>query len=351
MGSVSLLPKIERPAILNGIHRFKSQFLFIIILSLLQLGVVTISSAQPEKKDLAIEIMEKSGMNEQIRQLPLNFSSALSLEDNLPQEFQSILKSEGQKAMDPERIAKEISRQTENNLDLKSMRAVLSWLESDLGQKITSMEKSSAKPEELQGMAEFADQLKKTPASKKRSALVQRLIKASHLIEIEVDTFISMALIIATEVNLALPEGKPEDIEEIKKGIEALRPLLQRETRKRVTAGNLYVYRTLKDEEFQRYVEFMESESGIRYRRVIASALKDAMKMIFFDFAKALRDLYKKFPCMGDRVISREFFVHMKNGGTLTWNNFKGRDDWCCTWLAYGEFCVKKDDISSIEPR
>ena len=324
----------------------------IVILSLLQLGVVTVSSAQPEKKALAVEIMEKSGMNEKIRQFSLIFSSMLSIdEDRLPPEFLSILKREIQKAMDPERILKEISRQTENNLDLKTMRAVLSWLESDLGQKITSIQTGSTTPEVLQGVAEFAVQLKKTPPSKKRSDLVQRLIKASYSVEIGVDTQISMAVAIAKEMNLALPEGKPEDIEAIIKEIEALRPLLQKETRIRVTTGNLYLYRALKDEEFLRYVEFTESESGKRYHRVTASALIDAMKMISLDFAKTLRDIYKKFPCMGDSIVSGEILVHMKNGGTLTWNNYKGKDDWCCTWLAFGEFCVEKGDISSIEPR
>jgi uncharacterized protein YjgD (DUF1641 family) len=325
---------------------------FIVILILLQLGAVTVSSGQPEKKALTKKIMEKSGMNEQVRQLPLIHSSMLSKDkDKLPPELYSIFERETAKALDPERILKEISRQTENNLDIKSMRAVLSWLESDLGQKITAMEKSYATPEGMQGLNEFAALLEKTPASKKRLDLVQRFFEASHSVELEVDMQISMALAIATAINSVLPEEKREDIDVIKKKVEALRPQLQEEARKRAITGSLYAYRTLKDEEFQRYVEFAESASGKRYHRVTFSAIKDAMERVSLDFAKALENVFKKFPRGGDAVSSGKVLVHLKNGSTLTWNNYTEKGDWYCTWLAEGEFCVKKSDVSSIEPR
>lgn len=327
------------------------KILLIVILSFLQLGVVTVSSAQPEKKALAIAIMEKSGINEYIRQIPLTYSTMLSKgEYKLPPEFHSILERETVEALDPERILKEISRQTENSLDIRSLQAVFSWFESDLGQKITAMKKSSTTPEEIQGMAEFAVRLKNTPASKNRSNLMQRFIKASSL-EAEVDIQISIALAFATAMNSALPEKKRADIGMIKKAIEAVRPQLLKEVRDRAITSNLYTYRALKDQELRHYIEFAESESGKRYNRVILLALKDTMERVSFDFAKALVDVLRKFPCWDETVSSGEIFVHMKNGGNLTWNNYRGKDDWCCTWLAYGESCVKKNDISSIEPR
>jgi hypothetical protein len=104
----------------------------------------------------------------------------------------------------------------------------------------------------------------------------------------------------------------------------------------------------LKDEEFQRYVEFAESESGKRYHRVILAALKDAMKTFSLDLAKALGDLYKRVPREDDKVVSDKILVHLNDGRILIWNNYTEKGNRYCTWMADGEFCINKSDVSSI---
>lgn len=58
------------------------------------------------------------------------------------------------------------------------MQGVLTWLDSDLGQKITAVEKANTTPGVMQAIEEYGNSLKKTPPSKKRIDLVQRLIEA-----------------------------------------------------------------------------------------------------------------------------------------------------------------------------
>ena len=328
------------------------KIILILVLGLFQWGAVTAVLAQPEKLELAGQIMEKSGMNAQIRQLPRTFITEYSQRgDNLSPEIRSLLEREIVKAMDPERILREIAVQTESNLDVESMRTVLAWLESDLGQKITDMENRGATPEAQQRLTEFALQLKKKPASKKRSDLVQRFIKAGSSVEIDVDMEIAMFLAFATAINSILPEEKRNDIGMLKKSMEKARPKLRKESLKRLTIANLFTYRTLNDDEFRHYVDFAESESGKRYHRVTFAALKAAMERVFGDIAKVLEEVLKKISFMDNKFYTGNIIVHMKNGGILTWNNYMGRDDWSCTWLPSGEFCVKKDDIASVEPR
>jgi hypothetical protein len=321
---------------------------WVLVLVFLPLTAVGISSGQPDKKSLTKKIMEQSGMNDQIRQLPLLLSAELSqAKDKVPPELFSALEQETVKVWDPEKILKEISRQVENRLDIKTMQEILGWLESDLGKKITAIEKDHTTPEGIRGMKESAALLDKAPASKKRQDLVQRFIEASHSVKTNVDMKISMTMAILTAINSTLPEEKKTDINKIKEQIEGLRPKIEEETRRAVTQENLYIYRTLKDEEFQPYVEFSESKSGRFYHEVTFEAFKDAMQKASLDFGKALGDLFKK--SSAKRGISGKIVVRLKGGKTIFWNNYTEKDNRYCTWIGDGEFCINKNDVSSIE--
>jgi len=320
----------------------------VLILVFLQLEVVSVSSGQTDKKTLTKKIMEKSGMNEQMRQLPLLLSADLSqAKDKIPPELFSSLEQETVKIWDPEKILKEISRQVENRLDIKGMQEILMWLESDLGKKITTIEKDSTTPEGMRGLKESAASFEKAPASKTRQDLLQRFIEASNTVKIIVDMKISMAIAMLTAINAALPEEKKTDIDKIKEQIEGLRPKIEEEARRAAIQESLYIYRTLKDEEFQRYVDFSESKSGRRYHEVTFEAFKDAMQRASLDFGKALGDLYKKSKLK--RGVLGRTLVHLKGGKTLIWNNSTEKDNRYCTWIADGEFCINKNDVSSIE--
>ena len=97
----------------------KKMFLILSLVSL-PLVVVGTSSGQTDKKTLTERIMERSGMNDQIRQLPIVASSILSQsKTKVPLEIFNVIERETVKALDPEKILKGVSRQVEKNLDLK----------------------------------------------------------------------------------------------------------------------------------------------------------------------------------------------------------------------------------------
>lgn len=311
----------------------------------LQFTVASTVSGQTDKKTLTERIMERSGMNEQIRQLPTVASSILSQsKGKVPLEIFNMIERETVKALDPEKILKEVSRQVEKNLNRKSMEGVLTWLDSDLGKKITAMEKVGSSAEGLRGMEEYVKSLTKTPAPKSRQDLVQRFIKATHYAEMFADITISMTLTMGTAVNLALPRGKQKDANVIRKQVEELRPKIEEEAQRTGLLSSLYIYRQLKDEEFQRYVEFAESKNGKIYHQVTFSALRDAMKRVSADLGKALGEYFKRIALSG-RVVLR-----MKDGATLRWNNLTEKGNQYCTERGGGEICINKKEVSSVEP-
>lgn len=304
------------------------------------------SSGQPDKKTLTKKIMEKSGINDQVRQLPMIASSFLSQsKGTLRPEIFSALQSETMKAWDPERILRGISDQVEKNLDIKNMEEVLAWLDSDLGKKITAVEKASTTPGIMQAIAEYGNSLKKTPPEKKRMDLAQRLIEAVNSTKTLVEMKISMTLAVLTAINPSLPKEKQADLNAIRKQLKELRPKMEEETRTQEMQEKLYIYRTIKDEQLQRYVEFAESESGKRYHGVAIAAFLDGMERCSSDFGKIVGELIKKISLASGRVI-----LHMKDGTTLRWRDFYEKDDQYCTSPRGGELCIRKKEVSSIEP-
>ena len=323
---------------------------WILIVILFQLEASNAIAGQADKKALTVKIMEQSGMNEQIRQIPLVYSSVLSQNrSKIPPDSYSTLERETIKLFDPEKILKEMSRQIEKNLDMKAMQDVLAWLESDPGQKITAMEKDSSTPEGVKAMQESAGQAGQTPLSQKRLELVERFIRATKTVETSVDMLMSVNLAIATAHNAVLPVEKRKDPGEIKTLIEPERPKLQEKARKNAITNNLTIYKTLKDEEFQRYVEFAESSSGKRYHEVTSGAMKESMQRICVELGKKMAALVKKLSVKGGRSATGKVLIRLKSGKTLRWNSYTEKGNQYCTWLASGEFCINKRDVASIE--
>ncbi len=320
-----------------------------LILSLVFLPLVVVagtSSGQSDKKTLTKKLMERSGINDQIRQFPLIASSVLSQsKDKLRPEIYSALEREMVKAWDPERLLRGISDRVEKNLDIRSMEEVLTWLDSDLGKKITAVEKANTTPGVMQAIEEYGNSLKKTPPPKKRIDLVQKLIEAENSVKSIADMKISMTIAMLTAINPSLPKEKRADLNVIRKQLEELRPRIEEETRTQEMHGKFYTYRTLKDEELQPYVEFAESESGKRYNTITIGAFRDGVERGSSDFGKVVGELIKKMSPVSGKVI-----LHMKDGATFRWSNFSEKDGQYCTWRGGGELCIRKIEVSSIEP-
>ena len=71
---------------------------------------VSLSAKQHDKKALTSRIMELSGMNYQIRQMPALVQAGISSKKGLiPPDVYNILESESVKAFQPEKILKEVS--------------------------------------------------------------------------------------------------------------------------------------------------------------------------------------------------------------------------------------------------
>jgi hypothetical protein len=112
--------------------------------------------------------------------------------------------------------------------------------------------------------------------------------------------------------------------------------------------GSLYAYRTLTDEEFQRYVVFAESASAKRFHNVFLNALKNEMQMACLKIGKSLGEKMIKFSLQQEVMVTGKIVLHLKDGRTLVWDNCTEKTDRYCTFIAGGELCISKTDVASV---
>lgn len=149
---------------------------FVRSLSFLLLSLCFLTSANGAAVDqLAQDLMVKSGLDNQIQQVPLLVQAGMAqaqqeaggLPEDLLKEWNSITAS----AFDPAILREGVLKQIKAELGVADMKAVLDWLDSPAGRKITQMEESASTPEAYAEMRAMADK----PQDPRLSGRMERL--------------------------------------------------------------------------------------------------------------------------------------------------------------------------------
>ena len=230
------------------------------------------------KQALARELLEKSGMEAVIEELPKHYLSGLAEnKGEMPPELFTALSSAGLKAYDPRKMKSRVLSNLQRDFDNQRMQVVMDWLNSPLGQKITALENAASTPEAAQEMIGYVKELQRRPASQSRLALVQRLDTATSSSEKSAEIILVTLLGTATAMDAILPKERQVGAARIRQQMELKRPEVLTGCRQMMRIGFLYTYRTLTDHELERYVTFAESEAGRNYHEKVFAAFKSAM--------------------------------------------------------------------------
>ena len=241
--------------------------------------VVPANSSTPE---MARELLEKSGLEVQIQNIPQMIkTSFVDGINKTGQEFPAgkiaeIADLVG-RSFDPELILDYCAEQIAAELSDHDIRSVLTWLNSALGQKITELEEAASTPEGYRAMKAMSAELKNTKHSNVRMGLIQQLDKAMKSTEWQVETVMNMQVAQAAAIMAAAPTIDQIPVEKVRASMEAARPAIEMTLAEEILVGELYTYRSLTDKELKKYIGFAESESGQRYHTVIRKALNDGM--------------------------------------------------------------------------
>jgi len=180
------------------------------VIVLLPLLVLPALAGPPAKEELIQQLMKLSGLDAQVRQLPLQVLASFGEQKSqLPAEVYDLTARALDAAFDAERMLKTVSKQVETNLDTGTMQAALTWLKSGLGRKITGLEEAASTPQAYQQIQTYAKQLENRPPPQPRLLLVRRLDVATNATE----TVVSIAETVAMSVAMALDAIQPKELQ------------------------------------------------------------------------------------------------------------------------------------------
>jgi len=265
------------------------------VIVLLPLLVLPALAGPPAKEELIQQLMKLSGLDAQVRQLPLQVLASFGEQKSqLPAEVYDLTARALGAAFDAERMLKTVSKQVETNLDTGTMQAALTWLKSGLGRKITGLEEAASTPQAYQQIQTYAKQLENRPPPQPRLLLVRRLDVATNATE----TVVSIAETVAMSVAMALDAIQPKElqtgVERLKKQMELQRSQMRQGLQQQMTAAMLYTYQTLSDAELDQYSGFYESHAGKVYQQGLNAALTGALSEASESAGKHLADVVRQ---------------------------------------------------------
>jgi hypothetical protein len=194
-------------------------------------------------------------------------------------------------AYQADRIKRHLLARFKKSLDPACIEAVLSWLQSPLGQKVTKLEGAASTPEGVRQMTMYAAMIQNDPPPQARSRLVERLDEAIKATDLMLD----MATITVNETMNGVVAAMPQqlDMDPLAMGqlLKTHREEMRKRFQKAVTTTFLYAYQPLSDKELEQYIAFAESEHGRRYHKVLVEEMKKIQLDASYYVAKGMNRL------------------------------------------------------------
>lgn len=242
-----------------------------------------------------VDLMSLSGTRQQIRQIPHQVLTTFDQgSQQVPTTRKAVVRRVISQAFEASHLERRVSVRMAKELPREHSAKVLDWLRSDLGRKISKLEDHGWTPQTVTQREAFAATLRTTPPSPTRLHLMRRLDLATSATETLLEAYEVSAFGSAIAQDSTRPAGERVGEDRIRVQIDLDRQRTRDRSQELVTTTFLFMYQPLSDLELERYVEFMESESGREYQEVATAALKDALYESGEAMSRGLASLLEK---------------------------------------------------------
>lgn len=174
-----------------------------------------------------------------------------------------------------EDINSKIVTNLEASLTGKQLDDVNAWYQTPLAKKIAQAEIAASAPAAWPGMRSGADELASANKGTAREQLFDRFDRASRATESAVDTTIAVQLGLATAMAALSTDSVHH--EQIRQRLEVQRPALQGVVGQQVYNSYLFTYRNISLQEMNLYLDFLESDAGENFTRVVTESIQQAV--------------------------------------------------------------------------
>lgn len=245
----------------------------------LALGSTAVMAADRISAETAGAVIQKSGVGDQLADFAPSMRAGITtnpeIASKMTEEQLGNLLQAFEAAYAPERLKAEINAELIRQLKPEAAKDALTWLESDLGTRITALENSATElandPEKMAGAQKLLERL-----PPRRAERYIALMKATGADESGAQIVLNSSLGMAYGAAATLG-STPPNLDELRKELEASRPQMGE------ALGNTYitmfasVYQDLAEADLDRYLAFADSASGKAYHKAITAALDVAL--------------------------------------------------------------------------
>ncbi|WP_148864517.1 DUF2059 domain-containing protein [Marinobacter fonticola] len=172
-------------------------------------------------------------------------------------------------------IRRQVINDLEQGLDENQLQSVLAWYETPLGERITGAEIAASSPSAWQKVESSATDLAEKYKGTERADLFTHFDRASRATESTVDTAVAVQLGLASAMSAFSSQGPT--FEEMKAQIESQRMMLRGAVEQQVYAAYLYTYEDFDLAEIKQYIDFLETDAGATYTRVVTNSIQQSI--------------------------------------------------------------------------
>jgi tetratricopeptide (TPR) repeat protein len=245
-----------------------------------------------EELMLIHEVLEISGAKEQISYyadvvgsgLP-QFRNNLS-EQKIRQELTRLIKE----SFRFDKIYPSVVQVFQSRFQKEHLMAVLSWLKTPVGRKMTALEIKANNPEAMKEIETFASEYQKMGETRKK--LLMRLEKAINATEMNIEVVSASLLEMLKSMQSQTPERNRLSSGQIDAIVEKIRNMPREQLKNNVMVSLAYTYRELADKELETAIQFYETPAGKWFNetsiKAITSAIGKASREIGEQLGKAL---------------------------------------------------------------
>jgi hypothetical protein len=223
------------------------------------------------------DLMERSGLNKQLRYYPEILLTNMAQVHRQKPQFSNrdyrALSLMVAKAFNADRMIDTVRNHIHTRLTVSDVQAVLAWLNTPLGQRITRLEEEASSPEALSERRRAAGAAEEPPDRVERIRRLDRAVRATDAAAGSAQNLqVAMLMAMTAAMNPDLRPTFDAVVAEARRRSEQVRPVLEKRAFEQLQS----IYRPLTNEEIDQYILFAESESGKRYHAVVLPAVQEA---------------------------------------------------------------------------
>lgn len=258
--------------------------------------VATTSAEQMTSAESAAELLQLSGMQEQLQSLPDavidSFEQSIRsggldlpfLEEDIP-----YLKSSLLSVFNSERLQLAVQTQLQTEMNEQQSASLIRFYQSSRGREIQQAEIANSILRHRQRFTLWHEELGLRSLSDTRQQAIRELERALHATDAAVDTLISMQVALQVGLSPALPSEQRQSVAQLISSARAHRPALTRAYEESSLESLAFVYQLQSLQTLRAFAAILKTPAGQRYVHAVNRGLSKGM----LDAAEALGESMK----------------------------------------------------------